>query len=144
MLAFPTSGTTHLPSRTSIDAGKNTLLGVVEAGVSTTTNCSTHVLSCPQDDLGARVLDIDTDLSAEVLTHIGGLSLFEELEPDSVDEVFNDHPLKDVMGVEELADYVVTHIGSSSLFLEQSMDTHQERDGEIDKPTCLEHGMSGI
>jgi hypothetical protein len=47
-------------------------------------------------------------MSAEVLTHVGGLSLFQELELDSADEEFNDYPLKDVLLYEKLVDCIIT------------------------------------
>ncbi|KAK1665599.1 hypothetical protein QYE76_053758 [Lolium multiflorum] len=65
-------------------------------------------------------------MSAEVLTHVGGLSLFQELELDSADEEFNDYPLKDVLLYEKLVDCIITHIGSSSLFPEHVMATNLE------------------
>jgi hypothetical protein len=87
---------------------------------------------------------MDTDMYAEVLTHVGGFSLFQEFEQKSAYEVFTDCPLKDVLWYEELANCVVTRIGSSSLFLEQSMDTQYELDGWLEKPTRLKHGIDGV
>ena len=45
LVAFPTSGTTHLPGTTTIEVVNNTLQDMGEAGVNTLTGCSTHVLS---------------------------------------------------------------------------------------------------
>jgi hypothetical protein len=56
-------------------------------------------------------------MPAEVLTDVGGFSLFQKFELNSAYEVFNDSPLKDLVPHEELDDCAVTHIGISSLFL---------------------------
>jgi hypothetical protein len=45
---------------------------------------------------------------------------------------------------DEIADQVLTHVGSFSLFIEIDTDSHHELEGEIHKPTCLEHGIDGV
>jgi hypothetical protein len=83
-------------------------------------------------------------MSFEVLTCVGGFSLFHEFEQNSADEAFNDSHPKDVLWHEELADCVITHIGNSTLFLEQIMDIHHELKWGIDKPTRLGLGRGGF
>ena len=85
VVAFPTSGVTRRPAMMSIDASSNALQALGEASVSTRTGCLTQVVSWPQDGLGACALGIDHDMSAEVLTQIGGLSLFQECCADAYD-----------------------------------------------------------
>ena len=60
-----------------------------------------------------------------MLITVGGVSLFLKLDVDYDVEV-------------------LTHIGGSSMFLNQTMDTHHELNGEIDKSTCLDHGVGGV
>ncbi|KAK1612075.1 hypothetical protein QYE76_035748 [Lolium multiflorum] len=79
----------------------------------------------------------DTNMAAEVLTHIGGLSLFQELCVDVSDAMVELLPGYVVWDY-EIADQVLTHVGSSSLFIEIDMDTHNELEGKIDKPTTWE------
>lgn len=70
-VAVSTSGMTHLGAKTSISAGNNTLQGVLRSGVKTYAGYSTHVLSCPPDDpAGTHTLDVDANMSVEVLTHV--------------------------------------------------------------------------
>lgn len=103
-----------------------------------------YFMNSLQDGPDAHTLGMDTDMYAEVLTHVRGFSLFQEFEQKSAYEVFTDCPSKDVLWYEELANCVVTCIGSSSLFLEQSMDTQHELDGWLEKPTRLKHGIDGV
>ncbi|XP_051186489.1 uncharacterized protein [Lolium perenne] len=142
VVAFPTSGTQHFPPTTSMNARNNTLQDIGESGMDTPTCFSTHVLSWPRDDPGAHSQD-DTNMSAEVLTHIGGLSLFQELCVDAFDAMAKLLPEYVVLG-DEIADQVLTHVGSFSLFIEIDMDTHNEPEGKIDKPTPWEHGLGGV
>jgi hypothetical protein len=46
---------------------------------------------------GEHVVEIDTNMSAEVLTHVGGLSLFQELELNSANEAFNDSQYEELV-----------------------------------------------
>jgi hypothetical protein len=91
----------------------------------------------------ARTVKINTDMSAEVLTQIGGLSLFQELPTDTSDAMAEMLPGCMVCD-DETADQVLTHVGSFSLFIEIDLDTHHELEGDIDKPTCLEHAIEGV
>jgi hypothetical protein len=91
----------------------------------------------------ARTVEINTDMSAEVLTQIGGLSLFQELPTDTSDAMAEMLPGCMVCD-DETADQVLTHVGSFSLFIEIDLDTHHELEGDIDKPTCLEHAIEGV
>jgi hypothetical protein len=92
-VVFPTTSTVHPHATTSISARENTLQGVVGSSVNKSAGCSTNVLSYLQD----HTLGMDTDMYAEVLTHVGGFSLFQEFEQNSAYEVFTDcRPLKDV------------------------------------------------
>jgi hypothetical protein len=79
-----------------------------------------------------------------MLTHVGGLSIFQQLELDSANEAFHDSSLKDVLWYEELTDCIVTHIGSSSLFLEYVMVTNPELARKVHKGTCLDHVIGGL
>ena len=84
-------------------------------------------------------------MSDEVLTDVGGMSLFVELGLDSIEEIFSQGPSKDTMWDGELVGCVlITHIGGMSMLLEQIIDTHPELEREIDNPTCLYHGLSGV
>jgi hypothetical protein len=55
------------------------LQGVVGPGVNTSAGCSTNVLSCLPDDPNARTLEINVDMSVELLTDVVGFSLFQNL-----------------------------------------------------------------
>jgi hypothetical protein len=141
-LMFPASGTAHLPATTSSGAKNNTLQIIGEASMNTPTGYSTHVFSWPWDALGAPAEDISTDMCAEVLMHIGGMSLFQELSAD-ISDAWARMLSEDVVCEEELADQVLTQIGSLSLFVEIDMDTHHEQ--ETDKPRrCLENGIGQV
>jgi hypothetical protein len=70
------------------------------------------------------------ELVDEVFTCVGGSTIFMELDIDSANMVFEDD--------------VVTTVGGVALFLEQNMDNQYELEGEIDKNTCLDHGVGGF
>jgi hypothetical protein len=103
--------------------------------MNTSTGYSTHVLSWPRDDLGARAGDINTDMCTEVLTHIGGLSLFQELCADTSD-AWARMLFEDVVCDDEI-EQVLTHVGSLSLFREVDMDTHMKLGKLLMKPRLL-------
>jgi hypothetical protein len=126
----------------SVDARNNTLQGVGEVGINKPTSCPTQVLSWPRNDPGAHAGDVDTDMSTEVLTHIGGLSLFQELHADTSDAMAR--MLSEDVVCDDKIDQMLTHVGSLSLIVEIDMDTLHELQGEIHKPTRLEHGIDGV
>ncbi|XP_047071546.1 uncharacterized protein LOC124680540 [Lolium rigidum] len=130
-VAFPA---TSMPATTSMGVGNNMLQSMGEAGIDTSTGCSAHVLSWPSEDPGARTRDVDTDRVgiSDVLTNIGGVSLFLELCVDALGEMLEKMPLKEVVCNEGVVDSVLTHIGSSSLFLELGTRTHQDLQGQVD------------
>jgi hypothetical protein len=61
-----------------------------------------------------------------VMTHIGGMSLFLELDLCSAEERFAERPSKDIVRSNELADEVLIYVGGLSLFRELDMDTHMK------------------
>jgi hypothetical protein len=68
-----------------------------------------------------------------VMTHIGGMSLFLELDLCSAEERFAERLFGDITWSNELADEVLTYVGGLSLFRELDMNTHMKLGESVDK-----------
>jgi hypothetical protein len=75
-----------------------------------------------------------------VVTHIGGMSLFFELDLTSGEERFTERPFKDIACNNELADQMLTEVGDLSIFIESNLDSLREHDRIIDTTMPKEEG----